>query len=96
MRLLHQAITKTHLISYGSTIIKKMTPYLKFPLEQNLTDAKEMIQKEIESYEVIEGVTMNGSLDGLTIDLIIPTPTGMRVLVSTKGKIKLKVDDLKF
>jgi hypothetical protein len=81
---------------FKSTIIKKMTPYLKFPLEQNLTDAKEMIQKEIESYEVIEGVTMNGSLDGLTIDLIIPTPTGMRVLVSTKGKIKLKVDDLKF
>ena len=81
---------------FKSTIIKKMTPYLKFPLEQSLTEAKEMIQKEIKSYEIMKGITMNGSLDELTIDGIFPTPTGMRVLVSTKGKIKLKVDDLKF
>jgi hypothetical protein len=81
---------------FKSTIIKKMTPYLKFPLEQNLTEAKVMIQKELTAYKVMEGITMNGFLEDLAIDGIYPTPTGMRVLVSTKGKIKMKVDNLKF
>lgn len=81
---------------FKSTIIKKMTPYLKFPLQENLTDAKDMIQKELESYEVMEGITMNGSLETLNVDGIYPTPNGMRVLVSTKGKIKLNVDGLSF
>lgn len=81
---------------FKSTIIKKMTPFLKFPLEQNLTEAKDMIKKELENYKVMEGVIINGDLETLQIDGIQPTPTGMRVLVSSKGKLKMNIDALSF
>ncbi len=81
---------------FHSTILKKMKPYLTFPLEDNLKDARAMVEKELKEYELMKGVVMNGKLSELMIEAVEVTPEGIRVIVLTKGKVKMKIDGLSF
>jgi hypothetical protein len=81
---------------FRSTILKKMKPYLTFPLEDNLKDAKAMVEKELDGYKPMKGIVLNGKLSDLTIEDVQVTPDGIRVVVLTKGKIKMTIDGLTF
>lgn len=81
---------------FRSTILKKMKPYLTFPLEDNLKDAKAMVEKELDGYEPMKGIVLNGKLSDLTIEEVQVTPEGIRVVVLTKGKIQMTIDGLSF
>ncbi len=81
---------------FHSTILKKIEPYLTFPLEQNIKDAQKMIQDQLKNYEPVKGILLNGQLDELKIEGLYLTPNGFRVVVLSNGKLNLKVDGLNF
>jgi hypothetical protein len=81
---------------FHSTIIKKIEPYLSFPLDDNLDDAKKMIAKQLDNYEPMKGILINGELKDLKVEGIQMNQNAIRVIVSTNGKIKMDVNGLNF
>lgn len=81
---------------FHSTIIKRIEPNLVFPVKDNLTEAKTMIQNELTNYQPVKGITINGQLNDLTIQGIRLEPNGIRVNVLSNGKINIKIDGLYF
>lgn len=81
---------------FHSTIIKKIEPFLSFPLDNNLNDAKKMIAKQLDNYEPMKGILINGELKDLKVEGIQMNQNAIRVVVSTNGKIKMDVNGLNF
>ena len=79
-----------------STILKRIEPYLNFPMEETLTSSKKMVEDNLSNYEVVKGILLNGKLDEMDIQGIHLTETGIKVLISANGKIELNVEGLNY
>ncbi|MEA4983060.1 MAG: DUF4403 family protein [Paludibacter sp.] len=77
-------------------IIKKITPYLTYPVKEELDKLKVEANKSLANYKVYEGVSLNGKLNALTVTGLDLVPGAVRLNANLRGNIGLKVSDLSF
>jgi len=77
-------------------IIKKITPYLTYPVREELEKLKVEANKSLANYKVYEGVSLNGKLNTLTVTGLDLVPGAVRLNANLRGNIGLKVSDLSF
>ena len=64
---------------------------LIFPIGDQITEAKKMIEKELKNVEVNEYATITGSIKNLTPQGIYLTPKAIQVVVLADGKVSMRV-----
>lgn len=75
-------------------IIKKIMPYLTYPVKEELEKLKVEANKSLANYKVYDGVTLNGKLNTLTVTGLDLVPGAVRLNANLKGNVGLKVSDL--
>lgn len=93
--------TKNALVSSANwllngLIIKKMTPYLNYPVKAELDMMKAEANKTLSNYEVYEGVSLTGKLTTLDVQRLDIVPGAVRINANLRGNVGLKVNDLKW
>lgn len=71
--------------------LKAMTPYFKVSINDQITEAKKMIQKNLANNQVNDQLSINGTLTSFSPDKIYVTPTGIEAVLLAKGKISLNL-----
>lgn len=74
-------------------IIKKISPYLTYPVKNELEYARQEANKMLASYPVYTGIALTGQLNTLTVTAVNLVPGAVRLQANLKGNVKLKVDD---
>lgn len=74
-------------------IIKKISPYLTYPVQQELDNARKEANKMLANYPVYNGIALQGQLNTLTVTAVNLIPGAVRLQANLKGNVKLKVDD---
>jgi hypothetical protein len=77
-------------------ILKKLTPYLTYPVKSYLDDMKNQGNQMLNGYKIMDGVTLQGKLTDLSVTNLSLVPGAVRIEANVKGNIALKVQDLKF
>lgn len=77
-------------------IIKKITPYLTFPVKAEIEGMKADANKMLSNYKVMDGVSLAGKLTNVTVKSLNLVPGAVRLNANVRGNIALKVDDLNF
>jgi hypothetical protein len=77
-------------------ILKKIIPYLTYPVKDDLEKVKTDANKMLSNYSVYGGVALQGKLNNISVTDLSLVPGALRVKVSVKGNVALKVQDLKF
>jgi len=77
-------------------ILKKIIPYLSYPLATDLENAKAEANKMLSDYKVYDGVNLKGNLGSITVNDVNMVPGAVRVQVNLKGNVAIKVDEIKF
>ena len=77
-------------------ILKKLTPYLTYPVQKDLDDMKGEANKILSNYSVFDGITLQGKLNSLVVNSLDLIPGAVRISTNVKGNITLKIDELKF
>ena len=73
-------------------IEKTIQSYLKYSLEEDLTNAEDMIRKQLTNYTITKGVMLNCDLNKIEVNEIILTPTTIKSYLKLDGILKLKID----
>ena len=76
-------------------ILKKLMPYLIYPVKSNLDDMKMQVNQMLSDYKVMDGVSLQGKLNTLNVTDLSLVPGAVRIQANVKGNIALKVKDLK-
>jgi len=77
-------------------IIKKITPYLTYPVKAELESMKTEANKMLSNYKVIDGVSLAGKLTNVSVKSLDLVPGAVRLNANVRGNIALKVDELNF
>jgi hypothetical protein len=77
-------------------ILKKITPYLTYPISDTLEKMKADANKMLGNYTIMEGVALQGKMNSLTVTDLTLVPGAARVQANVKGSVAVKVQDLKF
>ena len=77
-------------------ILKQLTPYLTYPVKNNLDAVKAQVNLMLANYTVIDGVVLQGKLNSLNVTDLSLVPGAVRIQANVKGNIALKVQDMKF
>jgi len=77
-------------------ILKQLTPYLTYPVKTDLDKMKTDVNKMMNNYTIMDGVSLQGKLNNLSVTSLSLIPGAMRIQANIKGNIALKVDELKF
>jgi len=75
-------------------IVSQVEKSLQFPLTENINDIKKMAAEKLENFEVAKGIFLQGSLEDITVDKTYLTPEGIQILVASKGKLNVNIDDI--
>lgn len=76
-------------------ILKQLAPYLTYPVKEDLDKIKKDVNLMLTNYEIINGVSLKGNLNDLSVLNLSLVPGAVRIQVNLKGNIGLKIDDLK-
>lgn len=76
-------------------ILKKLLPFLVYPVKNNLDEMKMQVNQMLSEYKVMDGVSLQGRLNSLTVTALSLVPGAVRIQANVKGNIALKVKDLK-
>jgi len=76
-------------------ILKKIAPYLTYPVKDNLEKMKTEVNQMLNNYPVYNGVTLQGKLNNLSVTSLSLVPGAVRIQANVKGNVALKVEDLK-
>lgn len=76
-------------------IIKKITPYLTYPVKAELDFAMAEANKMLANYSVYDGISLQGKLNTLNVTSLDLVPGAVRLQANLTGNVGLKVDDLK-
>ena len=79
---------------FHKTLVNKMKESMKIPLEQNMTEMRNMIQASLANYIVTKGVTMQGTVNDLNIQKIYLTENGIKIEILSSGVLNLMVKGL--
>ena len=72
-------------------IKRKMKAQLKFPLQENLKELKQQIQKQLKHYEIQKDIVLQGHLDELDIARTYLTTDAIQVIIASTGQLKLQI-----
>jgi len=76
-------------------ILKQLTPYLTYPVKEDLEKIKKDVNAMMTNYKIMDGVSLNGNLSNLSVINLNLVLGAVRIQVNVKGNVALKVDDLK-
>lgn len=85
---------KTAAWMFKSKFKRSLEPYLKFPLQENIEDVKKQVQDSLNNNEIFHGVVVNGNLDKMEIETVMLNPESMKVVVVSKGKMRVNISGL--
>ena len=77
-------------------IIKKITPYLTYPVKAELESMKAEANKMLSNYKVYDGVSLTGKLNQVSVKSLDLVPGAIRLNANVRGNIALNVDELNF
>jgi len=77
-------------------IIKKITPYLTYPVKAEIETMKTDANKMLSNYKVMDGVALTGKLNSVTVKSLDLVPGAVRLNANVRGNVALKVDELNF
>lgn len=77
-------------------ILKKITPYLSYNIADVLESTRVEANKQLTGYKVYEGVTINGSMDKLSVTQVTMVPGAVRIVVNLTGNLAFSIGDLRF
>ncbi|MDP4239126.1 MAG: DUF4403 family protein [Bacteroidota bacterium] len=76
-------------------ILKKIAPYLTYPVKDNLDKMKTEVNQMLNNYPVYNGVVLQGKLNNLSVTNLSLVPGAVRIQANVKGNVALKVQDIK-
>lgn len=76
-------------------ILKQLTPYLTYPIKAELDKIKVDSNNMLNNYSIVDGVSLKGKLDIITIQSLSLVPGALRILTNIKGDVVLKIDEPK-
>lgn len=76
-------------------ILKKIAPFLTYPVKDELEKTKGDVNKMLSNYPIYDGVTLQGKLNSLSVTSLSLVPGAVRIQANVKGNVALKVQDLK-
>jgi hypothetical protein len=76
-------------------ILKQLTPYLTYPVKTDLEKMKTDVNKMMNNYSIMDGVSLQGKLNNMSVTSLSLIQGAMRIQANVKGNIILKVDELK-
>jgi len=77
-------------------ILNKLTPYLTYSVKDDLDKMKTEANKMLANYKVYEGVTLQGSLNSITVTKLDLVPGAIRISANVRGNTALKVNEFNF
>lgn len=77
-------------------ILKELTPYLTYPIKNDLEKMKGEVNLMISNYSIMDGVSLQGKLNNINVTSLSLVSGAVRVQANVKGNVALKVNDLKF
>ncbi|MBP6611698.1 MAG: DUF4403 family protein [Paludibacter sp.] len=75
-------------------IIKKITPFLTYPVKAELETLKADANKSLANFKVMDGVTVAGKLNSITVKSLDLVPGAVRLNANARGNVALKIDEL--
>lgn len=79
---------------FQGPIKNQMKKAMEYPLDEDLRALKASLQASLTNYVIQPGVTLNGSVDSITVENTRVTPTSIRVNLFSKGKVNVDVKGL--
>lgn len=77
-------------------ILKQLTPYLTYPVKDDIEKMKTEVNKMMANYPVYDGVTIQGKLNNISVTSLNLVPGAVRIQANVKGNMAMKVANLKF
>ncbi|MEO6040010.1 MAG: DUF4403 family protein [Saprospiraceae bacterium] len=79
---------------FQGPIKNQMKNAMTFPLDEDIRVLRATVQESLTNYQIQPGITLNGTVDSLTVENTHVTPTGIRVNLYSKGKVNVEVKGL--
>ncbi len=76
-------------------ILKKITPYLTYPVTDQLEKLRMDTNKMLANYPIYQGVNLQGKMNSLSVTDLSLVPGAVRLKAAVKGNVGVKVADLK-
>jgi len=76
-------------------ILKKIMPYLTYPVKTDLDKMRTDANSMMSNYSVYDGITLQGKLNNINVTNLSLVPGALRIQANIKGNVALRVDDLK-
>ena len=77
-------------------ILKQLTPYLTYPIKNDLEKIKSEANVMLSNYSIMDGVKLQGKLNDVSVSSLNLVPGAMRIEANVKGNIGLKIEELSF
>ena len=77
-------------------ILKKIVPYLSYPVKEYTDDMKAEANTMLQNYQVREGINLQGKLNELTVKSVNLVPGAIRIQANLKGNVMIKLENMKF
>ncbi len=77
-------------------ILNKITPYLTYPVSEDLEKMKVEANKILKNYDIYTGVKLNGNISELNVINLNLVPGAVRLVANARGNINIKIDDISF
>lgn len=90
------ALVKSASWLLNGLIIKKITPYLTYPVKTEIENLKAEANKTLSNYKIMDGVSLSGKMNSVTVKSLDMVPGAIRLNANVRGNIALKVDELNF
>ena len=90
------ALVKTAGWLLHGMILNKLTPYLIYPVKENLESMKTQVNQMLSNYVIMDGVSLQGKINNLSVNNLSLVQGAVRIQANVKGNIALKVQEMKF
>ncbi len=71
-------------------ILKRITPLLRYPLEEDLTYLKDQANLMLQGYEIMPSLSLAGTLDRLEIAEVSMIPGAVRLMANLQGNLRVE------
>ncbi|WP_353134083.1 DUF4403 family protein [Pseudopedobacter sp.] len=75
-------------------IVNKIAENCRFSIADQLLQGEKAMKSYLNNYQVIKGVTINGSLNSLNPDKIVLTPNAIVAMITASGKVNIKIEGM--
>ncbi|MCC6411131.1 MAG: DUF4403 family protein [Saprospiraceae bacterium] len=79
---------------FQGPIKNQMAKAMVFPLDENIRELRQSVQETLTNYEIQPGITLQGTIDSVTVENTKVTPTSIRVNLFSQGRVSVDVKGL--